>query len=72
MEQILRAIENAKAKQDDRPSVIILDTVKGKGYRKIENQLSSHNMPLTMQMVDEALAELDKRLEEIEAEEVEA
>ena len=72
VEQILRAIENAKAKQDDRPSVIILDTVKGKGYRKIENQLSSHNMPLTMQMVDEALAELDKRLEEIEAEEVEA
>lgn len=56
-EQILAAIEKAKA-QDERPSVIVLNTVKGKGYGKIEGTLGSHNMPVTAKMVEEALAEL--------------
>ena len=57
VEQILAAIEKAKA-QDERPSVIVLNTVKGKGYGKIEGALGSHNMPVTAKMVEEALAEL--------------
>ncbi|MEH2956760.1 transketolase [Candidatus Merdisoma sp. JLR.KK006] len=57
VEQILSAIANAKA-QDERPSAIILNTVKGKGYSKIEGFLGSHNMPVSAEMVEEALAEL--------------
>ena len=60
VEQIAAAIERAKA-QSERPSVIVLNTVKGKGYRKIEGALSSHNMPVTDEMVAEALAELDEQ-----------
>ncbi|MCD7757992.1 MAG: transketolase [Clostridiales bacterium] len=62
VEQISAAIANAKA-QSDKPSVIVLSTVKGKGYSKIEGALSSHNMPVTAEMVDEALAELDAQLQ---------
>lgn len=58
VEQISAAIANAKA-QNDKPSVIVLNTVKGKGYSKIEGALSSHNMPVTAEMTAEALAELD-------------
>lgn len=64
VEQILAAIANAKA-QDERPSAIILNTVKGKGYSRIEGSLGSHNMPVTAEMVEEALAELDLQAKEI-------
>ena len=60
VEQISAAIAKAKAEAGDRPSVIVLNTVKGKGYSKIEGSLGSHNMPVTAEMVEEALAELDK------------
>ncbi len=70
--QIAEAIAKAKAKNDDRPSVIILDTVKGKGYSRIEGQLSSHNMPVTQEMMEEALAQLDEKMQALEDEEVEA
>ena len=60
VEQIAAAIEKAKA-QDEKPSVIVLNTVKGKGYSKIEGSLGSHNMPVTSEMVAEALAELDEQ-----------
>ena len=64
VEQIAAAIANAKA-QNERPSVIVLNTVKGKGYSKIEGTLGSHNMPVDGSMVEEALAELDKQAQEI-------
>lgn len=57
VEQILTAVNHAKA-QDERPSAIILNTVKGKGYSKIEGSLGSHNMPVSAEMVEEALTEL--------------
>ena len=57
VEQIAAAIAKAKAEKD-RPSVIVLNTVKGKGYSKIEGSLGSHNMPVNKEMVEEALAEL--------------
>ena len=58
VEQISAAVKKAKA-QDEKPSVIVLHTVKGKGYSKIEGSLSSHNMPVTAEMAGEALCELD-------------
>ena len=61
VEQIAAAIEQAKA-QGEKPSVIVLNTVKGLGYSKIEGSLGSHNMSVTDEMVAEALAELDEQL----------
>ncbi len=61
VEQIAAAIANAKA-QGEKPSAIVLNTVKGKGYSKIEGALGSHNMPVDAGMVTAALAELDEQL----------
>lgn len=61
VEQIVAAIENAKA-QGEKPSVIVLNTAKGKGYSKIEGSLSCHNMNVDAAMVEAALAELDQAL----------
>ena len=59
VEQIYNAIEQAKA-QNEKPSVLVLNTAKGKGYSKTEGQLGSHNMPVTEDMVKEAMEELDR------------
>lgn len=64
VEQIAAAIANAKA-QNGKPSAIILSTIKGKGYSKIEGIIGSHNMQVDMTMVEEALAELEQQAHEI-------
>ncbi len=43
---IVDAINNAKA-QHDKPSMIILDTIKGKGYPLGEGKVSCHSMNMT-------------------------
>lgn len=65
--QIAAAIEKAKA-QGEKPSVIVLNTVKGKGYSKMENNAGSHNAPLSAQQMAEALAELEAERAAIEKE----
>lgn len=56
---ILTAIERAKTNSDGRPSMIILDTVKGKGVSFIEEAgANNHNMPITSEQVQIALKEL--------------
>ena len=67
VEQIAAAIEKAKA-QNEKPSVIVLNTVKGKGYSKIEGSLGSHNMPVSAEQMAEALAEMDAERAAIEKE----
>ena len=57
VEQIDQAVEKAKAHRGS-PSVIVLDTVKGKGWSKTENQAGSHSRGLTAEELEEALAEL--------------
>lgn len=47
------AIESAK-KENDRPTMIILDTIKGKGMKVLENQASNHNAPVSIEMAIEA------------------
>lgn len=59
--QIAAAIAKAKA-QSEKPSAIVLNTVKGKGYSKIESSVTSHSMTVTADMLAEALAELDDEL----------
>ncbi len=66
VEAIAAAIEKAKAQ--DRPSVIVLNTIKGYGYSKIENSPSNHNTTVSPQQMEEALAEIAAARAAIEAE----
>lgn len=60
VEQIVYAIENAK-KAKNRPSMILLNTVKGKGCNFCENMLSSHSVKnITEEMWKDAIAKLDR------------
>ncbi|MBN2860506.1 MAG: transketolase [Sphaerochaetaceae bacterium] len=56
-EAIEEAIEKAK-QASGKPSMIILDTIKGKGCSFAEGKISSHNMPISQEQLDEALAAL--------------
>ena len=67
VEAIAKAIDNAKA-QGEKPSVIVLNTIKGKGYHKIENSASNHNMNISAEQVEEALADIAAERAAIEAE----
>lgn len=57
VEQILAAIDEAKSDRE-RPSMIILNTVKGKGWKYAETHFN-HNMPVTPEQAKEAIAELE-------------
>lgn len=60
VEQIVYAIENAK-KAKTKPSMILLNTIKGKGCYFCENQLSSHSVKnITEEMWKDAIARLDR------------
>jgi transketolase len=50
-----KAIERAKA-ETGRPSMIIMDTVKGKGIPFAEGAVESHNMPVTAEQCAAAVA----------------
>lgn len=54
---IVDAIDNAK-KQKGQPSMIICNTIKGKGADFCEGQVGSHNMPVTQEMADKAIERL--------------
>ncbi len=56
---ISHAIDNAK-KISGCPSMIILDTIKGKGAYFSENMISSHNMPITEEMWKKAVKDLEE------------
>lgn len=58
---ICDAIEAAKAraeKGDERPTMIVLDTVKGKGAAFCEGQVGSHNMNFDYETAQKAIAAL--------------
>ncbi len=57
VEAIQKAIANAK-ETTGKPSMIILNTVKGKGALFCEGDIGSHNMPVTKEMCEEAIARL--------------
>ncbi len=55
------AIARAKAQalgEDGKPSMIILDTIKGKGAEFAEGKLTNHNMNIDRQTADRAIAAL--------------
>lgn len=62
VEAIYQAIENAKA-QEEKPSMIVLDTIKGNGWSKAANQVGSHSRGLTAEELQEALAEMQAAID---------
>ncbi|MDR2543090.1 MAG: transketolase [Treponema sp.] len=52
------AINNAAANAGDKPSMIILDTIKGKGAAFCEGKIDNHNMTFSMDVANEAIAAL--------------
>lgn len=56
------AIENARA-QSDKPSMIVLHTVKGNGWSKSAGQVGSHSRGLTAEELEEALAEMQSAID---------
>lgn len=58
---LLRAMDEAAA-ITGRPTVLVADTVKGKGIPFAENSAAFHNAALTRGQYDEALAGLDRQL----------
>lgn len=59
MDQLDRSISEAKSRSG-KPSMIILNTIKGKGCSFCEGQVGSHNMAVSADMVKEALAALGR------------
>lgn len=57
IEAILESIANAKAAKG-QPSMIIMETIKGKGAYFAEGLVTSHNMPVTEEQWKEAVAQL--------------
>ena len=57
LEAMHHAIAEAKA-QKGKPSMIILDTIKGKGAAFCEGKVSNHNMAFDMAVANEAIAQL--------------
>ena len=56
--QLQRAVDKAK-KLRGKPHMIIMDTIKGKGGYFCENQLTSHNMPITEENWKKAVSMLE-------------
>jgi transketolase len=59
-EQVDQAIEKAKAEKN-LPSMIVLDTIKGKDAFFAEGKINNHNMPYDYETALEAIARLDER-----------
>jgi len=66
-DQIINAIETAK-KTKGMPTMIVAETTKGKGVSFMENQAGWHGSPPNKEQRDQAIAELDAFLAELEGE----
>jgi transketolase len=64
LEAIDRAIDAAR-QESGRPTMIILDTIKGKGCSIAEGKLSSHNMAISKEQKEAALGELSAAMGEL-------
>jgi transketolase len=62
--QIFEAIQIAKEAKG-KPSAIVLNTVKGKGWSFAENAFSNHHMVVSKEQAEDALLNLEKELEKV-------
>jgi len=67
MEQIIDAVEKAKDIKG-MPTMIVAETIKGKGVSFMENEVGWHGTAPNQEQKDQAIAELDKILCEMECE----
>lgn len=67
IEKIIEAINEAK-RTEGKPTIIIASTIKGKGVSFMENQAGWHGSAPNKEQRDQAIAELDKQLSELEVE----
>lgn len=67
IEKILEAVNQAKDCKG-KPTIIIAKTIKGKGVSYMENQAGWHGSAPNKEQRDQAMAELDKVLAELEVE----
>lgn len=59
--QIIHAVKNAKEILNDRPNVIIANTVKGKGVSFMENKAEWHGKALNNEQFNIAIKELERK-----------
>lgn len=64
---ILSAIDEAK-KIEDRPSMVVLDTIKGKDCSFAENMFYNHFIRFTQEQYEEAAGYLDKKIARLQKE----
>ena len=62
---IVETVEKAKTVKG-KPTIIILDTVKGKGFSFAENNAAFHNGILDQATYEQALKELDEKKRELQ------
>jgi transketolase len=58
LEAISEAVDAAKATRNGKPTVIVAETVKGKGVSFMENQVGWHGVAPTAEQAEAALAEI--------------
>ncbi len=57
IEALDQAIDNAKAQQD-KPSILICDTIKAKGFSPAQGKVTSHHMAFTKETAEQAINDL--------------
>lgn len=57
----LDEIRSALSRKSERPRVVILKTVKGRGVSFMENQMKWHYLPLTAELFQSAVEEIDSK-----------
>lgn len=71
VEELLEAIEKAKAQNGGKPSLIAMNTVKGKGCSFVEGVYYNHHMTISAEQAAEAVQELEAEREALRALEAE-
>lgn len=66
MNELFQVFQNAK--KSDKPTFVIAHTVKGKGISYMENRAGWHHKLPSKEQLEQAFAELDKQMEDIENE----
>jgi len=60
VEEIVNALD-ATDQKNGRPTMIVAHTIKGKGVSFAENNPGFHNMPLTQELYDQALLDIERK-----------
>lgn len=67
---IQKAIINALNKNNDKPSMIVLKTIKGRGLKCIEQLSNNHCISFNDELKEKAMAELEQKAIELNMEEI--